>query len=65
MDSSPLITARQAAEVAGVSHSKINRDAASGKLTTAQRVPGYKGARLFTEADVKAAYAHELAEATS
>jgi len=51
-----LISAREAATIAGRSHSQINRDAATGKLPTAQRVPGYKGARLFAAEDVRETY---------
>jgi hypothetical protein len=51
-----LITAREAASVAGISRSQINRDAASGKLPTAQQFPGYNGPRLFDAADVRDTY---------
>jgi hypothetical protein len=60
-----LITAREAAQIAARSRSQINRDAAEGKLPTAQKFPGYKGARLFDESDVAKVYEVELAEAVS
>lgn len=47
-----LITAREAAKIADRSRSQINRDAAAGKLPTAQQYPGYNGPRMFEEADV-------------
>lgn len=47
-----LITAREAAQISGRSRSQINRDAAAGKLPTAQRYPGYNGPRMFDEEDV-------------
>lgn len=47
-----LITAREAAQLADRSRSQINRDAAAGKLPTAQQYPGYNGPRMFDEDDV-------------
>lgn len=51
-----LITAREAAQLAGISRSQINRDAASGKLPTAQQYPGYNGPRMFDEEVVAEVY---------
>lgn len=54
-----LITAREASVIAGLSKSQINRDAASGKLETAQQYPGYNGPRMFDEDVVRDTYAAE------
>lgn len=50
------LTAQEAAELAGLSRSQINRDAQNGKLPVARTFPGYKGPRLFREADVRRTY---------
>lgn len=47
-----LVTAREAAKIAGRSRSQINRDASSGKLPVAQQYPGYNGPRMFDEDEV-------------
>jgi hypothetical protein len=59
-----LVTAQEAARIAKRSRSQINRDAKDGKLPTAQQFPGYKGARLFDEDEVRAVY-RETQEAMS
>ena len=50
------LTAQEAAALAGRSRSQINRDAQNGKLPVARTFPGYKGARLFNEDDVRKTY---------
>jgi excisionase family DNA binding protein len=50
-----LLTADQAAEIAGVTRRTISRWAESGRLATAFRLPGDKGARLFHREDVASA----------
>ena len=50
------LTAQEAAALAGRSRSQINRDARDGKLPVARTFPGYKGARLFLEDDVRSVY---------
>lgn len=50
------ITARQAADLAGISKSQIHRDAAAGKLPVARTLPGYNGPRLFVDDTVRKVY---------
>lgn len=57
-----LLSAQDAAKLAGVSKSQINRDAKAQKLPTAIQFPGYNGARLFDEEDVRATYLAESVE---
>lgn len=60
-----LITAREAATLAGLSRSQINRDAATGKLPTAQQYPGYNGPRMFDAEVVAEVYEVEQQVAAS
>lgn len=50
-----LITAKRAAEIAGVNRRTITRWAESGRLRHAVKIDGDTGAYLFTEDDVLAA----------
>lgn len=47
-----LIPTSEVAEIVGVSVATVNRWADSGRLRTAARAPGPRGARLFTRPDV-------------
>ena len=59
------ITTRQAAQLADRSTTTINRDANAGRLVPVLTFPGYHGARLFDEDDVRACYLDEDDEAGS
>lgn len=50
-----LLTARQAAETAGVTRRTITRWIAAGRLSPAAQLPGQTGALLFRPDDVEAA----------
>lgn len=49
-----LVTTAEAAQLLSCSHATVARLAASGTLSTAQRLPGKTGALLFNESDVRA-----------
>ena len=49
-----LLTTAQAAEIVGRSVPTVNRWAAEGILTPAQKLPGLRGAYLFRRSDVEA-----------
>lgn len=52
-DASP-IGSREAARIAGVTQTTINRWVTSGRLKPVAEFPGYRGPRLFARSDVDA-----------
>lgn len=54
MPNSELIPTAEAAKVLGCNVRTIHRFVTSGKLTPAQKFPGYRGPYLFRRADVEA-----------
>lgn len=53
-ESAQLLTSRQVAERMGTTISTVNRWVTTGKLSEAQKIAGYNGARLFAIEDVDA-----------
>ena len=53
-DSTDLLTTAEAAERLGTTVPTLNRWAAEGKIPTARKLPGLRGARLFLPADLDA-----------
>ena len=62
MPTPDLIPTATAAEILDVGVATVNRWAESGKLPTAARAPGPRGARLFARPDVEALAAERRAE---
>lgn len=55
--SETLLTSQEAADILGVSVQTISKWVISGKLTPAKKLPGLRGAYLFTPAALKTARA--------
>jgi len=49
-----VLTTAEVAELLGLSVSTVNRLADAGKLRTARKFPGLRGARLYNRVDVEA-----------
>lgn len=58
-----LVSTADAAAVLGVSVATLNQWAVNGRIRTAVKTPGIRGARLFAEDDVMALAASRLREA--
>lgn len=54
MTQETYLTAGEAAERLGVTVATVNRMAAQGKIPTAHKLPGVRGARLFRATDLEA-----------
>jgi hypothetical protein len=58
-----LLTTRQVADILGTNPRRVNRLVKSGKLRTAIKLDGVRGANLFDPSDVAAYELHEVENA--